>query len=106
MEPTVELPDLPAPPDPRRWTVIVAALCVLVALGGGFTAGWIAHERSQSSDFREQLADVAVCVLDVLIEPSPNASPEQRFDVWTEQRLVIECGLTPERAADIREETP
>lgn len=98
----------PREPDARKWILVVSALCVLVALGGGFTAGWVAHDRSQAADFREQIANAAqaaeqqsTCILDVLIEPEGAGPGELTFDDWVTARLETECGITRARARRI-----
>lgn len=96
MEPTGDLPDRP---HAARWVAVTGALCVLVALVGGFAAGWVGKDRADG-DAADRRLD---CILDVLIEPPERADPTDRFVVWVPERLVMECDITPRRAEDIRD---
>lgn len=83
-----------------RWLPnTVSAVMIVVALIVGSTIGTLVGieiGESRNKDIRE-------CILDVLIEPPAAAAPEDRYHVWTVDRLVVECGVSDGAAEVIRD---
>lgn len=83
-----------------RWLPnTVSAVMIVVALALGSTIGTLVG--IEIGERRNQ--DIRECILDVLIEPPPTAAPEDRYDVWSVDRLVAECKVTVDAAEVIRD---